>query len=123
MRQLLLAAVVMTPAWAGSAWAQDAKAGQFVFKTQCAGCHSGTEGRNLVGPSLYGIIGRKAGQVPNFRYSPANKASNVIWDAATMDPYLASPQAVVPKTIMVYAGLKDAKKRADVIAYLETLHP
>src|SRR3954447_13715003 len=108
MRHLLLAAVVMTPAWAGSAWAQNSTAGQIVFRKQCASCHSVAEGKNLVGPSLYGIVGRKAGQVPNFRYSPANKSSSVTLDAATLDRYLASPQAVVPKTIMAYAGLKDA---------------
>jgi cytochrome c len=77
----------------------------------------------MVGPSLYGLVGRQAGQIPNFKYSPANKDSGLTWDAATLDRYITSPQAVVPKTIMPYAGLKDAQKRADLIAYLATLHP
>jgi cytochrome c len=125
MRHLLLAAVVMTAAWTGvgSARAQDAAAGQTVFKIQCATCHSVAEGKNMVGPSLYGLVGRQAGQIPNFKYSPANKDSGLTWDAAMLDRYITSPQAVVPKTIMPYAGLKDAQKRADLIAYLATLHP
>jgi cytochrome c2 len=125
MRHLLLAAVVSTAVWAavGSAWAQDAAAGLVVFKTQCASCHSVAEGKNIIGPSLYGVVGRQAGQIANFKYSPANKESGLTWDAATLDRYLINPQTVVPKTIMPYAGLKDAQKRADLIAYLGTQHP
>ncbi|HBK05372.1 MAG TPA: cytochrome c family protein [Acetobacteraceae bacterium] len=105
-----------------AAQAQDAAAGAVVFKTQCSVCHSPVEGKNMVGPSLFGVVGRVAGQVPGFRYSPANKDSDLTWDQATLDRYLTTPQAVVPKTIMPYAGLKDATKRADLIAYLSTLH-
>jgi cytochrome c len=76
----------------------------------------------MVGPSLFDIVGRQAGQVPGFHYSPANKESGLTWDAATLDRYLTSPQTVVPKTTMAYVGLKDATKRADLIAYLSTLH-
>lgn len=76
----------------------------------------------MVGPSLFGVVGRKAGQVVGFHYSPANKASNQTWDAAALDLYLTSPATVVPHTIMTYPGLKDAQKRADLIAYLATLH-
>nr|WP_294503543.1 c-type cytochrome [uncultured Rhodopila sp.] len=122
MRHLLLAAIVSTGAWAwaGSASAQDAAAGAIVFKTQCAGCHSVDEGKNIVGPSLFGIVGREAGQVPGFKYSPANKASGKTWDEATLDAYITNPQAVVPKTIMPYPGLKDATQRANLIAFLAT---
>ncbi|MFL5257556.1 MAG: c-type cytochrome [Rhodopila sp.] len=69
MRHLLLAAVVMTAAWTGvgSARAQDAAAGQTVFKIQCATCHSVAEGKNMVGPSLYGLVGRQAGQIPQLQ--------------------------------------------------------
>src|ERR1039458_7569343 len=75
-----------------------------------------------IGPSLAGIVGRPAGQVPNFHYSPANKNSGVTWDEATLDRYLTSPGTVVPHTIMTYGGLKDADRRANLIAYLATLH-
>jgi cytochrome c2 len=124
MRHLLLAAVVSTAVWAivGPARAQDAAAGQIVFKIQCASCHSVAEGKNLAGPSLYGIVGRKAGQIPTFKYSPANRDAGITWNAATLDRYLASPQAVMPKTIMAYPGLKDARKRANLIAFLAAQH-
>ena len=102
--------------------AQDATAGKVVFQAQCGACHSVQAGRNMAGPSLFNVVGRPAGQVAEFRYSPANKASALTWDAATLDRYLTSPKDVVPHTIMTYTGLKDAKKRADLIAYLATVH-
>jgi cytochrome c len=120
--RMLLLATAAAMAGHGAARAQDATAGAAVFKTQCSICHSVVEGKNLVGPSLFGVVGRQAGQIPGFHYSPANKDSGLTWDAATLDRYLTNPQAVVPKTIMPYAGLKDDEKRANLIAYLSTLH-
>jgi cytochrome c2 len=107
---------------AHAARAADAAAGEVVFKSQCSVCHSVQPGKNMVGPSLAAIVGRKAGQQPGFHYSPANAKSGLTWDAATLDRYLTSPAAVVPHTIMTYGGLKDADKRANLIAYLSTLH-
>jgi cytochrome c len=106
---------------AGQVRAQDVIAGAAAFKSQCSICHSVVQGRNMVGPSLFDIVGRQAGKIPGFHYSPANRDSGLTWDAATLDRYLTSPSTVVPHTIMTYAGLKDAKKRADLIAYLSTL--
>jgi cytochrome c len=117
----LAAAIFAALTAAVPAYAQDATAGEIVFKRNCGVCHSPLPGRNIVGPSLFGIIGRQAGSVPNFKYSAANKASDITWDAAKLEPYLANPRAVVPATTMAYAGLKDPHQRADVIAYLETL--
>jgi cytochrome c len=124
IRRFLLAVIVAGGAWSatGPARAQDATAGAAVFKSQCSICHSPQAGRNLVGPSLFDVVGRPAGKVPGFHYSPANRDSGLTWDAATLDRYLTSPGAVVPHTIMTYGGLKDAKKRADLIAYLTSLH-
>lgn len=119
-RSFVLAVVLATTATA-SAVAADATAGQAVFKSQCSVCHSIVAGKNAVGPSLFGIVGRKSGQIEGFRYSAANKNSNLTWDEATLDKYLTSPKAVVPGTIMTYAGVKDDTKRADLIAYLATL--
>ena len=116
----LLPGIVAGIIAAGPVHAQDATAGAAVFRAQCGVCHSMTEGRNIVGPSLFGIVGRKAGSIAGFHYSPANQDSGVTWDAATLDRYIASPAAVVPHTIMTYAGLKDAQTRADLIAYLAT---
>lgn len=108
--------------WSASAHAGDPVAGQSVFKTQCGICHAVVAGKNMVGPSLFGIIGRTSGTVEGFHYSAANKGAGITWNAETLEKYLASPREVVPGTIMTYAGLKDEAKRADLIAYLETLH-
>jgi cytochrome c len=115
---LLVSALAFT---SGQAMAGDADDGQKVFKSQCTACHSNQQGKNIVGPSLYGVVGRKAGQIPGFHYSEANRSSGLTWDAATLDRYLTSPRGVVPGTLMTYPGLKDDAKRADLISYLATL--
>jgi len=119
---MVAALAAIGAATSGAARAADAVAGEAVFKSQCSICHSVQPGRNQVGPSLAGVVGRTAGQVPGFHYSSANKNSDLTWDAATLDRYLTSPNAVVPKTTMTYGGLRDADKRANLIAYLSTLH-
>lgn len=105
-----------------SASAADPAAGEKVFKSQCSICHSVAKGRNLVGPSLFGIVGSKAGTVEGFHFSNANKASGLTWDEATLNKYLADPKQVVPGTTMTYPGLKNDTQRADLVAYLATLH-
>ncbi len=102
--------------------AQDAAEGRSVFQSQCSICHSPQPRRNIIGPSLFGVIGRHSGQIPGFHYSAANLGSGLTWDPATLNRYLASPQQVVPGTLMTYPGLKDPRRRADLIAYLATLH-
>ena len=114
--------IVLASASSHPASAADPAAGQAVFKTQCGICHSVVQGKNMVGPGLFGIIGRKSGTIDGFRYSAANKGADITWNAAILDKYLTAPREVVPGTIMTYAGLKDETKRADLIAYLETLH-
>ena len=121
MKYFLIMAATITSLSAMPAQAQDATAGETVFKRQCAICHAVVQGKNMIGPSLFGIVGRKAGTVPNFRYSAANRDSGITWDTAQLDPYLTNPKAVIPGTIMAYVGQKDAQQRADLIAYLETL--
>jgi cytochrome c len=103
----------------GAAIAQDAVAGKKAF-AQCSVCHS-TDGTNGVGPTLQGIVGSKAGEVPGFRFSRAMKASNIMWDDKSLDAYLADPQKTIPGNVMPFSGLADAKERADLIAYLKTL--
>jgi cytochrome c len=114
--------VILGRAMSPLALAADAAAGQDLFRTQCGICHSAVQGKNMVGPSLFGVIGRESGSVEGFHYSAANKAAGITWDAANLDKYLTSPRDMVPGTIMTYAGLKDDTKRADLIAYLATLH-
>ncbi len=91
--------------------------GKAVFNT-CGTCHSIAAGQNKVGPSLHGIINRHASQIPNFRYSAANKKSNIVWTQQNLFTYLANPQKMVPGTYMTFQGYKEPQKRADVIAYL-----
>ena len=96
-----------------------AAAGQQVFK-KCAVCHSLEPGKNLVGPSLAGVVGRKAGTEPGYDYSPAMKQGGFVWDPATLDSYLTDPQKIVPGNKMPFAGLKTDQDRADVIALLSS---
>ena len=95
----------------------DTGAGRLVFR-KCQACHSLEPGKNILGPSLAGIIGRKAGSEPGYNYSPAMKQANFVWDAKTLDAYLSDPQKVVPGNKMPFPGLKTDHDRADVIAYL-----
>ena len=97
--------------------AGDTAAGRQVFR-KCQACHSLEPGKSLVGPSLAGVIGRKAGTLPNYNYSPAMKQANITWDAKTLDAYLADPQKLVPGNRMPFPGLKTDHDRTDVIAYL-----
>ena len=95
----------------------DPAAGKLVFR-KCQVCHSLDPGKNILGPSLAGIIGRKSGAEPNYDYSPAMKSANLTWDAKTLDAYLDDPQKVVPGNKMPFPGLKTAQDRIDVIAYV-----
>ena len=100
--------------------AGDAVAGKTVFDTRCMPCHSTTAGTQGVGPSLAGVVGRKAGAVSGFHYSPALEKSGLTWDDATLESFLANPMGKVPGTAMP-VSLPDATERQNVIAYLATL--
>jgi len=95
----------------------DAAAGEKVF-AQCKTCHVIEPGVNRIGPSLAGIVGRKAGEVAGYSYSAANKGSGITWTAEKLYQYLEKPARVVPGTKMAFAGLAKGQDRADVIAYL-----
>jgi Cytochrome c2 len=88
---------------------------------QCASCHSLEAGKHGIGPSLHGITGTKAGDIPGYNFSPALKASGLVWDDATLDNWLAAPMEMVPGTKMTYAGLSDPAKRKELIAFLKTV--
>lgn len=103
-----------------SAFAQDAEAGKTVFNV-CRACHQvGETAKNGVGPVLNGIFGRKAGTIPGYNYSTANKDSGKTWDEEFFAVYIKDPKAAMPGNKMAYAGLKDDKRIADLIAYLKT---
>jgi cytochrome c len=113
------AALLMTLAQAGAARADgDAARGEVKFQ-DCAACHKLEAGANNVGPSLHGVFTRKAGELADFRYSPAIKRSGITWTPETLDKFIADPQAVVPGNRMPYAGMANAGDRADLIAYLQ----
>lgn len=95
-------------------------AGNTLFGQQCGACHSVKPGETRVGPSLAGVIGRKAGTVPGYSYSPALKASGKMWTAASLDTWLTNAAAAVPGTKMPYKQA-DAAKRQAIITYLTTL--
>jgi cytochrome c len=96
--------------------AGDPAAGEALY-SRCLGCHAIEY--NRTGPKHCGLIGRRAGSVPGYEYSPALKKSGIVWNEKTLDRFLADPLKAVPGTTMTYAGVPDAKERASLIAYLE----
>jgi cytochrome c len=118
MSPLALASAAALIVVATAAAAQDVKHGQAVFNTNCAICHSTAPGRNVMGPTLHAVVGRRAGTVPGFNYSPALQSSGVVWTSTNLDAWLTSPREFVPRSRMSFAGLHTPSDRADVIAYL-----
>ena len=101
--------------------ADDPAAGKSVFQANCSICHSVQPDQNKIGPTLFGVVGRKTGAVAGYSYSLANQSANLTWTNTSLDKYLEAPRAVMPGTKMTYAGVKDADKRANLISYLDTL--
>ncbi len=119
MRRLLAAACLL--AATGAAEAQDAGAGQRVFN-QCRACHTIEQGgRNGVGPNLHGLIGRRAGAIEGYRYSPSMREKaegGLAWTEENLRAYIRDPKAVVPAGSMSYVGLRNEQQLNDLIAYL-----
>ena len=96
--------------------------GETDFNTHCRTCHSPKAGDNRLGPSLHGIVGKKAGTVAGYRYSPAFQSSEVIWTEATLDAFIADPNAVFSGSNMAtFPGIDAAALRQRIITYLATL--
>lgn len=99
--------------------AQDAAAGEKIF-VQCRACHQvGESAKNVVGPVLNGLFGRKSGSIEGYNYTDANKNSGIVWDEAVFAEYIRDPKKKIPGTKMVFAGLKDEKRINDLIAFLK----
>lgn len=96
--------------------APDAVRGEQIY-ARCIACHALAYDR--VGPRHCGLLGRRAGSVPGYAYSPAMKNSGLVWDEKTLDRFLVKPLALVPGTAMTYDGVPDARDRKDLIAYLK----
>jgi cytochrome c len=115
----ILSAAVASILLCAPALAQD-DAGQIAFNNACRTCHTVREGDNRLGPSLYRVIGRKAGSLPNYNYSESTKKADIVWDRNNLDRFVANPDAVVPGNNMKpYGGIASAEERAKIIEYLE----
>jgi len=120
-----LAAAIALPMVSVDAMASVRK-GKKVAVKQCVACHDITEAaQNKVGPPLWGIYGKPAGTVEGYQYSQVHldkaKADSIIWDDATLDIYIADPQALIPGNKMVYPGVKKETQRKNLIEYMKTL--
>jgi cytochrome c len=95
----------------------DAALGEQVF-TKCIACHSLQAGQHMMGPSLHGLSGRRAGTVDGFSFSPALRDSGIVWNEVTLDSFIQSPQTSVPGTVMPFGGIKSATDRGALVCYL-----
>lgn len=115
---LSLATALMMTSGLQARAAGDATKGADVFDGQCAECHSVKPGKNKKGPSLFGVVGRKAGSVADYSYSDAMKNSGITWTSEKLDEYITHPKKTVPGDKMKFDGLDDAAQRADLIQFL-----
>ncbi len=108
-----------------AALAQTAPSGtdpQVAYNNHCRTCHSAEPGDNRLGPSLHGVMGRNAGSVDGYKYSPGFRTTDLVWDDANMDKFIANPNSVFPGSNMAtFAGLADENQRRAIIDYLKTL--
>ena len=120
---IAISALTLFASFRAAAGEGDAAIGETTFKV-CRTCHQiGEKARNFVGPELNGVVGRKAGSVPGYNYSDANKNSGLVWDEATLAKYLRKPREVVPGTKMAFPGMTNDADIANVIAYLKQFGP
>lgn len=122
VRVLSLLAALAALAGARGAMAADPGHGRAVFASQCGVCHSAARnGPVVVGPPLYGVVGRPAGSISGFNYSPAMRAAGFAWTPDRLQAYLPGPRDYLPGVRMAYPGLKNPAQLEDLIAYLKTL--
>lgn len=121
VRPALLGAVLLAVLGSATAAPGDARRGAKVFRA-CALCHALEPGLHLAGPSLAGVIGRKAGRAEGFgRYSQALANADLVWDDRTLDAWLRDPQQLLPGNAMAFAGMGEERARADLLAYLHAV--
>jgi cytochrome c len=114
-------ALILSVLGAAAHAAGDPARGADLFRQNCSECHSTEPGQNLVGPTLFLVVGRPAASVENFPYSTAMKSSGIRWTTNQLMVYLRAPRQYLPGVKMMFSGLPDPKDRENVVAYLETL--
>lgn len=115
------AGLLLSPAHAQQ---PDAASGQQVFNNACRTCHTAKEGDNRVGPHLHNIVGRKAGSLPDYRYSDPMKSADFVWDEEKLARFIDNPEALVPGNGMKpYTGVRSPEDRAKIIAFLKSSGP
>lgn len=105
---------------AAAAQTGDPVKGKTTF-ARCAACHSVAPGKNGVGPTLAGVVGRKAASVPGYRYSPAMQKSGLTWNPATIARFIAGPSKLVPGTKMMAPPVTNPQDQANIVAYLKSV--
>lgn len=116
----LLAAAALAAPPAAAAGAPQVEAGRKLF-ARCAGCHEvGPRARNGFGPHLNDVLGRRAGSVPGYAYSPALRSAGIVWDARRLAAFIDDPDAVVPGNKMRFFSFMSERQIADLVAYLGT---
>ena len=120
MRRVLIVTALLAVRGAKARAAGDPAHGQEIYESRCIACHSADA--NRVGPMHRGVFGRKAGSLPDYAYSKALKAADIVWNDETLDRWLTNPQAFLPGQKMNFK-IANPQDRADVIAYLKTLTP
>lgn len=107
---------------APAAAVQEESDGKVAFNNACRTCHSFKAGDNRLGPTLHGVVGRKAGSIEGFQFSAAMKSSGITWDESNLDKFIASPDTVVHGNAMKpFGGVADASEREKIVEYLKTL--
>jgi cytochrome c len=118
MAKKLIGAAILIAVSSMPSMAQDTQKGRTVFNV-CLVCHAiGPGAQNKIGPELDGLDGRKAGTVPNFDYSDANKNSGIVWNEESFEDYIKNPAAKIPDTKMTFAGIKNEQQAKDLWAYI-----
>mmetsp|Transcript_32861 Transcript_32861/g.86035 ORF Transcript_32861/g.86035 Transcript_32861/m.86035 type:complete len:107 (+) Transcript_32861:291-611(+) len=102
------------------AGAEQLARGARIFRMRCSQCHTLAKGEgHKTGPNLHGLLGRETGAAEGYNYSEANRSRGIVWNEEELDKYLLHPRGYIPGTKMVFQGVKDSQKRADLIAYLK----
>jgi len=95
---------------------------QLAFNNACRTCHSMREGDHRLGPSLHGVVGRKAGSIEGYAFSSAMQSANIVWNEENLDQFIANPEKVVHGNAMKpYGGIDSPEQRAEIIAYLKSI--